>query len=93
MASLNHTPAPWETVGTIVRTPLSAGGIEIAECPPWLDERRENARLIAAAPELLAALRDCVAFIERDLSPETAAHAQPELRAARAAIARAEGQS
>lgn len=47
------------------------------------DERRANARLIAAAPDLLAALRE---VLEHSDCRSVAA-----LRAARAAIARAEG--
>lgn len=47
--------------------------------------RKEKVR--AAAPLLLDALRDCVALIERDMPGDRAA--QPELIAARAAIAAA----
>jgi len=46
----------------------------------------ELERLGAERDALRAALRDCVTFIERDLPPETARYAAPELRAARAAI-------
>lgn len=48
-----------------------------------------NARLIAAAPELLAALHDCLAFLENDCPLDLPC--APEIRAARAAIAKATG--
>lgn len=48
-----------------------------------------EARLMAAAPQMLAALRDVVAVMERDLAGLEVV--QPELTAARAAIARATG--
>ena len=54
----------------------------------WQDTPREaNARLIAAAPELLDALRECVQWIEE--SPEGEAATQK----AHAAIAKAKGES
>ena|SRR6185436_11891511 len=63
-----HTPGPWHSVGTGVLGPEAKlkdsiavvstrlrNGIGLAK---WPDEEREaNARLIAAAPELLAALK------------------------------------
>ena len=55
-----HTPGPWEAISNLVRTRCTSdgnGGFLIAECPPNIGDRLENARLIAAAPELLEALR------------------------------------
>ena len=54
------------------------------------DEEFANARLIAAAPELLEALEDCVAVMDRELAGLKAI--QPELSSARAAIAKATGE-
>jgi hypothetical protein len=54
-----HTESPWH-LGTRAGNPAIYGkdGAEIAEILHVLnDEWRENARLIAAAPELLAALQ------------------------------------
>lgn len=48
-----------------------------------------NGPLLAAAPELLEALRSCVMVMERDLSGLRLI--QPELKEARAAISKAEG--
>ena len=54
------------------------------------DEEFANARLIAAAPDLLEALKDCVAVMDRELAGLKAI--QPELSSARAAIAKATGE-
>lgn len=54
-----HTPGPWK-----VKTPGAAifakSGKMIATARTGLDNDRENAVLIAAAPDLLAALRQAV---------------------------------
>lgn len=50
--------------------------------------KHPDAQLIAAAPELLDALKDCLAFLERDMP---VASSGPERRKASAAIAKATG--
>ena len=53
------TPGPWEPVSHLVRTVRGSdgnGGYLVAECPVYNKHRANDARLIAAAPELLAAL-------------------------------------
>ena len=72
----HHTPGPWEVLEgkpgfgvnrahlrVIVRQPDSFVPLYVADCirEGSLDETRANARLIAAAPELLAALRNLLA--------------------------------
>jgi hypothetical protein len=61
-----------------------------------LAEDDANARLIAAAPELLAALQMCVHLVEREAdrlqSTEFTAGANNRLSIARAAIAKATGE-
>jgi len=52
-------------------------------------EQSANARLIAAAPELLEALRDCLSFLESDMPTVSSG---PERRKAAAAIAKATGE-
>lgn len=64
-----HTPGPWEAIGNLVRSPMvhpqgsdRPRGIMLAECADGYSikvnsaEACANARLIAAAPELLAEL-------------------------------------
>lgn len=100
-----HTPGPWSTEddGDYVRI-LDSEGARICSVPlsrfidGWRDPEQEvNVRLIAAAPEMLAALRAWDAALEADYpggpdGPEGihASH-RDKWRAARAAIARAEG--
>ena len=89
-----HTPGPWVTIRSGMRDNSAVATIE--EKPPemeepnyWLvaqantlrDEWEANARLIAAAPDLLEALEMLLEF------PKTG----PAITAARAAIAKATG--
>jgi hypothetical protein len=63
MNTHKHTPGPWYPV-TLDASPDHAWAIdselhEVARLPEWTDNQTEaeaNARLIAAAPEMLAAL-------------------------------------
>jgi hypothetical protein len=68
--------------GPGLRTKQSAGS-------PPREDAEANARLIAAAPELLAALEDCIAVMTNELRGLSVI--QPELAAARAAIAKVIG--
>ena len=95
---MKHTPGPWRAVLTYVhsvredrRTTTS-----VADCgltPSRAEEAQANARLIAAAPELLEACKELVAVSEQ--APMMVARCGPWLcrivRNARAAIAKAEG--
>ena len=84
-----HTPGPWRVVEDRVPSSLEvyAGKTAIAECWRRADVETEiaNARLIAAAPELLAALKACLEKGSR-WHP-----CDPIVQAARAAIANATG--
>jgi hypothetical protein len=65
MKTHKHTPGPWHPV-TLGASPDHAWAIdselvEIARLPEWTDNQAEaeaNARLIAAAPEMLEALQN-----------------------------------
>ena len=87
-----HTPGPWESVSNIVRTARSSdgsGGFLVAECPASIGNRLEDARLIAAAPELLAALNAMLTHMGMDEDEWN----KPTFDQARAAIAKAEWQA
>ncbi len=92
--SAQHTPGPWsatEASGHVV----DAGGAPVAVTAglangPWATEYRANARLIAAAPDLLEALIAITNQLER--IGDTREHKDGAfIRDARAAIAKATG--
>lgn len=62
MSGVKHTPERWEIAGQYVRTPFVVGiggGLMIADVGHGVwsaEEHAANARLIAAAPDLLEAL-------------------------------------
>lgn len=83
-----HTPGPWQYHVTVDGDAIVAGGgkVRVAEalvCDVGYEDERANARLIAAAPDLLAA---CEAMIG------TAKKAGMNVSAFRAAIAKAKGE-
>ena len=87
--------APWKSAiafdRAYIRNIKDAQGEIIAQIPDWEDQLEEttaNARLIAAAPDLLKALIDLLD--EADLA-EVDEYTAPKIEAARAAIARATG--
>lgn len=93
----NHTPGPWTVTGwneIVVSAPngntLCLAPGDEKNCP--FDRMRANARLIAAAPELLAALHGMVDMFERHIEgregPDDVAH---RWDVARAALAKATG--
>ena len=96
MNANKHTPGPWEAVGNLVRSPMVqpqglSKGVQIAECRDayflsHTEESKANARLIAAAPELLEALQEMVSLVEMVIPFDG-----PQQRKARAAIAKATG--
>ena len=93
-----HTPGPWRTkregFSTVYVEARIDGGLiqEVAACGPTeagRDQQEANARLIAAAPELLEALRG-IMKLDEDLCSEGSIEA---LDKARAAIAKATGET
>lgn len=52
-----HTPGPWASVGTTVQAE-SIRGADCQDAELSQEQHRANARLIAAAPELLEALEN-----------------------------------
>src|SRR5690606_23383477 len=96
-----HTPGPWELGedGVWLGSVYSEDGLRIAlvygewdiDEPRPREEGEANARLIAATPDLLAALQSFVAAVEDDGEPMPGARWHAECVAARAAIAKAAG--
>ena len=92
-----HTPGPWEVEQdgpwTLVRgrdPELPSDDIPgpLVCTPADNGYTQANAHLIAAAPDLLAALKEIVAGISVGTDPD-----HPWIKEARAAIAKAEGRS
>lgn len=94
MGGINHTPGPWSARANGAQWVVDAGREQrVASVNTALMGQEANARLIAAAPELLAALRPFA-----DIGVSENPDYQPMIRmdreailAARAAIAKAEG--
>ena len=96
---MNHTPGPG-TVNTINGREVSGppdSGVIVASLPEWgiladcPDQAPANARLIAAAPDLLAALQLCYRFINGGSGLYPGLHHEAYI-AARAAIRAAIGE-
>lgn len=87
--STKHTPGPWEAIGVTVLHNRTT----VADCEPYNTTRSTdtciaNARLCAAAPDLLYALRGMIDVVNQDSSARERVVAK---RRARRAIAKAEG--
>ena len=108
---MSHTPGPWQTDQAEHDAPYQDIRIHAGKgsiCCVWIDdaplhdynaEQRANARLIAAAPDLLEALRvfvSCSLPVSTEIDDRghrwTEAYLDQALPIARAAIARAEGE-
>lgn len=93
----NHTPGPWRVTGPNVRAGdalLAVVTDHWADHPTPDNEKANNARLIAAAPDLLAQLvkmTDAYAKAMKDAGVTYYPEALADVRAARAAIAKATG--
>ena len=71
MKNAKHTPGPWEVDQIDQSTiQIKAAGVIVAEVysgstfTRLSDEQQANARLIAAAPELLSALQQAIAWMD-----------------------------
>lgn len=58
MSAATHTPGPWIKVGNSVFKAKEDGGKYYAEMSVAVTHTEEDARLIAAAPELLAVVQE-----------------------------------
>lgn len=91
-----HTPGPWKSFNITFDPRCGSirgeGGEAVALMPNWLDsdpmdELRANAHLIAAAPDMYAALAEYVEIIDRVHLPD-----DDNVRKARAALRKARGE-
>ena len=86
---MNTTPGPWQCDRSMrYRIVINSERANVATIPYLDREAQANAELIAAAPELLEALRLCLDDLRM-----TAHCTTRGMEAARAAIAKAEGRS
>lgn len=105
MKNPKHTPGPWhwtedgrlEPVNTAQSRSIAAilnndGCMVYRDAPAgWDDEQGENLALIAAAPELLAALKNVLDMMENWHALEGTPSMTEQFGAGRKAIAKAEG--
>jgi hypothetical protein len=89
-----HTPGPWEADDFYVTTQAGSPPRTIACSPSPYTWRKADARLIAAAPELLNACRELLEVLEKSNAHGEEYQWDPLDEAARlrAAIAKATGQ-
>lgn len=96
-----HTPGPWELRGRTVKGPHPRYEGELRTVASaqwskgtWKDEAEANARLIAAAPDMLQALQEMIANCDRWLETGIPADAEESKRLYNqmaAALKKAEG--
>lgn len=88
MSNAQHTPGPWKVVtfGMVVE---SADGVRV--CETHATDREANARLIAAAPELLEALESVTRCLQWHNEQHGVGMDEAAIAKAVAAIAKASG--
>jgi hypothetical protein len=87
--TMKHTPGPWEAIGSNVASDDGMVAITKVLWPGDNERDAANARLIAAAPELLAACRDALE-VEEDMAQCPDSELAKRLRAAPALLATVE---
>lgn len=99
-----HTPGPWSLIGTelkrtehdepyaVIQTRRGLA-IDIIAPGAMADEHMANARVMAAAPDLVAALKAMVALYDNGTRNIVGASVLAKLAAADAAINKAEGRA
>lgn len=103
MENSKHTPGPWAFTDAMygidnmrVNGVIDAAGNGVANCGFDYGNRGEsiaNAQLIAAAPDMLAALHYAARFVEASFCGASAAEIERLGDMTRAAIAKAEGRA
>ena len=64
MTDTTHTPGPWRVLHKRGVYPMNSESLSIGTAEQYRKEHEANARLMAEAPNLLAALRDAALQIE-----------------------------
>jgi len=82
-----HTPAPWDCTGCMFPDD-DMGGVYYRVQADGIDASAANARLIAAAPEMLAELEEVLAWATIERAPLR----DTEIASIRALIAKATGE-
>lgn len=93
---MNYTLGPWRLISADDEYTIHAPGhgTIIATIHPLMPERPANARLIAASPDLLAALEAALDIMDNMTSVDFAAgFDKPVRESARAAVAAAKGET
>ena len=94
-----HTPGPWALDDESIYAPDGEGWKQVAEIPNWrtnpgevlTPEDNANARLIAAAPDMLDALRKAEKGLDKAFDGHAHGLVWDALCATRAAITKATG--
>jgi hypothetical protein len=93
---VSHTPGPWRTSSTYAMVETAKLKIcevhvneNVSENEFDFEQWRANAKLIAAAPELLAALKDLVQYLPSVFDPEEVNDLPVLLENAKSALAKA----
>jgi hypothetical protein len=68
MTEQKHTPGPWHVRGRLIEADRHtvAALSKVTDCDLLREESEANARLIAAAPELLEACETCLRLLESE---------------------------
>mgnify|MGYP001578000711 CR=1 FL=1 len=98
---MNHTPGPWKRIAIGKRQVIASGHGWLVELPrrgePETDLQARQVEadydLMAAAPELLEALKEAIDFLEPTLGRVNSTPQRKAYEMARDAIARAEGKA
>lgn len=90
-----HTPGPWAVVEKTTNYGTKEKLASVQAGAGFVAQRigEADAHLIAAAPELLAALIECADWLEDEFAGRPQGDSEPFLDRARAAIAKAKGEA
>ena len=95
--SAKHTPGPWQISKKSIDAVVTDAGNYVADCGLSIvipdDEQRANARLIAAAPDMLEALEEIARLPIARTYPDGPCIEQADMDMVLAAIQKAKGKA